>query len=111
MLIIEGYAPEINKCSSCGKTDFKTDIIISLKRGGLICGRCRDYDDTTMKLSSKSLELLRKMSSDSLEDMAKLTIDGKTGKNSAEVILSFASYHLGLPRNLKSFKFLEALAG
>jgi DNA repair protein RecO (recombination protein O) len=111
MLIIEGYAPEIDKCASCGRTDLKTDIIISLKRGGLVCGRCRDYDDTTMKLSSKSLELLRKMSSDSLEDMAKLTIDGKTGKNSAEVILSFASYHLGLPRNLKSFKFLEALAG
>lgn len=110
MLVIEGYAPEIDKCASCGRSDFKTDIVISLKRGGLICNKCRDYDDTTMKLSPKSLDLLRKMSSESLEDIASLEVDPKTGKNAAEVILSFASYHLGLPRNLKSFKFLETLA-
>ncbi|UCE66513.1 MAG: DNA repair protein RecO [Candidatus Zixiibacteriota bacterium] len=110
LLILEGYAPEIHKCASCGKTDFKANIIVSWKRGGLICGKCRDNDDTIMKLSSKSLDLLRKMSSDSLEDMTEVSIDEKTGKNAAEVILAFASYHLGLPRNLKSFKFLETLA-
>lgn len=110
LLILEGYAPEIGKCASCGKTDFKANIIISLKRGGLVCGRCRDNDDTIMKLSSKSLGLLRKMSSESLENMAEEPIDERAGKNAAEVILAFASYHLGLPRNLKSFKFLETLA-
>jgi len=110
LLIIEGYAPEIGKCASCGKTDFKTGVIISLKRGGLICGKCRDNDDTIIRLSSKSLDLLRKMSTESFEDMVEESIDEKTGKNSAEVILAFASYHLGLPRNLKSFKFLETLA-
>jgi len=110
MLVIEGYAPEINKCASCGRTDFKTNVTISLKRGGLICGKCSDGDDTIMKLSSNSLNLLRKMSSESLEELAEVSIDEKTGKNAAEVILAFTSYHLGLPRNLKSFKFLETLA-
>ncbi len=37
--------------------------------------------------------------------------DKKRGKEAAEVIISFASYHLGLPRHLKSFKFLESLDG
>lgn len=110
LLIIEGYAPEIGKCASCGRIEFKTPVIISLKRGGLICGKCGFNDDTTMKLSSKSLDLLRKMNSASLGNMAEESIDEKTGKNTAEVILAFTSYHLGLPRNLKSFKFLETLA-
>ena len=109
LLHVEGYAPEIEVCASCGKTDFKTDITISLKRGGLICRKCRDNDDTTMKLSPGTLDLLRKMSAGGLRDLADLAIDNKTGKNSAEVILAFASYHLGLPRNLKSFKFLDTL--
>jgi DNA repair protein RecO len=110
LLIIEGYATEIGKCASCGKIDFKAPIIISLKRGGLICGKCGRNDDITMKLSSKTLALLRKMNSEGLENMVEESIDERTGKNAAEVILAFASYHLGLPRNLKSFKFLETLA-
>jgi DNA repair protein RecO (recombination protein O) len=110
LLIIEGYAPETGKCASCGKTDFKAQITISLKRGGLVCGKCRDNDETVMRLSSKSLDLLRKMNSESIGDMAEESIDERAGKNAAEVILAFASYHLGLPRNLKSFKFLETLA-
>ncbi|UCC80962.1 MAG: DNA repair protein RecO [Candidatus Zixiibacteriota bacterium] len=110
LLIIEGYAPEVGKCASCGKTEFKTPIIISLKRGGLVCGKCGDDDDTIMKLSSNSLDLLRRMNSENLENMAEESIDERTGKNAAEAILAFASYHLGLPRNLKSFKFLETLA-
>jgi hypothetical protein len=62
-----------------------------------------------MKLSSDSLALLRKMASESLEDIAGESFNGKAGKKAAEVILAFASYHLGLPRNLKSFKFLDTL--
>jgi DNA repair protein RecO (recombination protein O) len=110
LLVIEGYAPEIDKCASCGKIDFKKDIVISLRRGGLVCRRCRDSDDTTMKLTPNSLALLRKMNSENLDEITGASIDSRAGKNAAEVILAFASYHLGLPRNLKSFKFLETLA-
>jgi len=111
MLIIEGYAPEIEKCSNCGKADTGAAAVISLSRGGLICGKCSGGDDTLMKLSADSLGLLRKMASESLADIAGESFSSKAGKKAAEVILAFASYHLGLPRNLKSFKFLETLAG
>jgi hypothetical protein len=49
------------------------------------------------------------MASENIEDIVGESFNGKAGKKAAEVILAFASYHLGLPRNLKSFKFLETL--
>ena len=111
MLVFEGYALEIEKCAACGKPDTGTGTVISLSRGGLLCRKCSGGDGTLMKLPSDSLDLLRKMASESLEDIAGESFNGKAGKKAAEVILAFASYHLGLPRNLKSFKFLETLAG
>jgi DNA repair protein RecO (recombination protein O) len=109
MLVFEGYAPEIENCSACGKEVNEAGSVISLKRGGLICKKCSDGDGTLMKLSADSLDLLRKMASENLEDIAGESFNGKAGKKAAEVILAFASYHLGLPRNLKSFKFLDTL--
>jgi DNA repair protein RecO len=109
MLVFEGYAPEIEKCAACGKSDTGTGAMISLSRGGLICKKCSGGDGTLMRLSSDSLDLLRKMASENIEDIVGESFNGKAGKKAAEVILAFASYHLGLPRNLKSFKFLETL--
>jgi hypothetical protein len=42
-------------------------------------------------------------------ELAETKVDNKIGRLVAEVILSLASYHLGLQRNLKSFRFLEDL--
>ncbi len=109
MLVFEGYAPEIERCAACGKTDIGAGTVISLNRGGLMCRKCSGGDGTLLRLTSDSLDLLRKMASEELEDIAGEPFNGKAGKKAAEVILAFASYHLGLPRNLKSFKFLETL--
>jgi len=110
MLAIEGYAPELERCAACGKEITGADTFISLNRGGLICKKCSGGDGTLMKLSAGSLDLLRKMVSENLESIAGESFNSKAGRKAAEVILAFASYHLGLPRNLKSFKFLETLS-
>ena len=110
ILIIEGYAPGLDNCMSCGKSPTKAGVFISLKRGGLVCGQCSANDDTTIGLTGPALDLLRKMGPETLTGIADLSIEKNTGKNGAEVILAFATYHLGLPRNLKSFKFLETLS-
>jgi DNA repair protein RecO (recombination protein O) len=86
LLAIEGYAPRLDKCLSCGKEKWEGRVYISLNRGGVVCAGCIGEDE-----------------------FAKIAHDIKAGKEAAEVIISFASYHLGLPRHLKSFKFLESL--
>ncbi len=109
MLAFEGYSPEIKGCLSCGVLSPETGGAISLKKGGLVCRKCSANDDTAISVKASDLDLLRAMKSETLARFEELSVDKKTGKKTAEVILAFASYHLGLPRNLKSFKFLEEL--
>lgn len=109
LLGIEGYAPRLEKCISCGR-DIGTRFMVSLSRGGLICGKCAAEDEPVIALSPKTLDVLRKMETESLKSLTEGEVDKKAGKEAAEVIMAFANYHLSLPRNLKSFKFLEHLA-
>jgi DNA repair protein RecO (recombination protein O) len=108
-LAFEGYAPSLDSCISCGKPPQKERLMVSLQRGGLICGNCVELDEPVVAITSEALELLRQMDRQPLMELAELPIDKRTGRAVAEVILSLASYHLGLPRNLKSFRFLEDL--
>lgn len=36
-----GYAPELSGCVQCGETE--GDIYFDMEKGGLVCGRCRQY--------------------------------------------------------------------
>lgn len=111
LLGIEGYAPGLEKCISCGKEKLGERISISLSRGGIVCDKCLGEDEMIVRVSSIGLELLRRMKTLPIRDLIASDHDRKAGREAAEVIISFASYHLGLPRQLKSFKFLESLEG
>ncbi|MEE9554796.1 MAG: DNA repair protein RecO [candidate division Zixibacteria bacterium] len=110
LLGIEGYAPRLDNCLACGKNELGKTISISLARGGAVCNRCTDDDEYVVGISSDGLVLLRQMENMPLLEISKSDYGRKAGKEAAEVIISFGSYHLGLPRHLKSFKFLESLA-
>ncbi len=111
MLAIEGYAPRLEKCLSCGKKKKDAKLMISLGRGGLICAGCIEEDEDAIPVSQSAFDILGAMGAGGFEDIAEMEVSPRIGREAAEVILSFASYHLGLPRNLKSFKFLESLGG
>lgn len=108
-LTLEGYGPVLDACISCGKPVAQDKLMITLQRGGLIGHECVELDEPVVSITSEALELLRAMMELPLSKLAEIVIDRRTGKQVAEVILSLASYHLGLPRNLKSFRFLEDL--
>ncbi len=109
LLEIEGYAPRLDKCVSCRMDKVSGRLMVSLSRGGLVCAKCADADELIIDLSDNVLALLRRMESEPLSKISQMSHDKRTGKKAAEVIMAFATYHLGLPRNLKSFKFLESL--
>ncbi len=108
-LALEGYAPSLESCVSCGKPLAQAKLMISLQRGGLICGDCVEVEEPVVSITLEALALLRRMERTPLSDLGQLEMDNRAGKMAAEVILSLAAYHLGLPRNLRSFKFLEDL--
>ena len=109
LLEIEGYAPRLDKCVSCGVDKVAGRLMVSLSRGGLVCNKCAEPDELIIDLSAKALEILRRMESEPFSEISQISHDKRIGKEAAEVIMAFASYHLGLPRSLKSFKFLENL--
>ncbi len=111
LLGFEGYSPVLDNCVSCGKMVGTAKQAISLQRGGLICANCVEPEEPVVSVSKPALDLLREMMRRPISEMATQSIDKKAGKAAADVILSLASYHLGLPRNLKSFRFLDDLAG
>jgi DNA repair protein RecO (recombination protein O) len=108
-LVLEGYGPGLDGCVSCGKPAKSDKLMISLERGGLIGPECVEYDEPVVTITPQALEVLRKMERLPFAELAETKVDNKIGRLVAEVILSLASYHLGLQRNLKSFRFLEDL--
>lgn len=110
-LVGEGYSPTLEECVTCGNPINMEKVMISLQRGGATCRNCLEADEPIITISHATLQLLRDMMKLPLSKLAELKIDDRTGRLAAEVILSLASYHMNLPRNLKSFKFLESLIG
>jgi len=53
--------------------------------------------------------LLNQMLALPLSQLSQTEVNPKSGRQAAEVVLSLGAYHIGLPRNLKSFKFIEKL--
>ena len=115
LLAIEGCAPQVEACISCGNQPAPVTagnparLTVSVERGGLICGDCINPEEPTISISHESWKILAAMTNDDFGQISKMTISPRAGQQAADLIISFASYHLGLPRNLKSFKFLENL--
>ena len=52
-LVHEGYAPGLDKCTSCGTELSGEKMMVSLQRGGLICPSCVEPDEAkgTLKIN------------------------------------------------------------
>jgi DNA repair protein RecO (recombination protein O) len=108
-ITVSGYAPGLEICVSCGKPIETEKLMLSLERGGLVCPNCVGPDEPIMLITRETLGLLNLMLASPLSKLAEAEVSPKTGRQAAEVVLSLGAYHLGLPKNLKSFKFLEKI--
>jgi DNA repair protein RecO (recombination protein O) len=108
-ITISGYAPGLEACVSCGEAIASEKLMLSLDRGGLVCPKCAQPDEPIMLITRETLELLNQMLALPLSQLSQTEVNPKSGRQAAEVVLSLGAYHIGLPRNLKSFKFIEKL--
>ncbi len=109
-ITVSGYAPGLEVCVSCGAEIETVKPMVSLQRGGLICHKCAEPEEPIVLITRETLNLLNRMLAYPLAQLAETKVNPKVGRQAAEVVLSLGAYHIGLPRNLKSLKFLDKLA-
>ncbi|GEM_PF-1121898 len=110
-LTLLGYQPGLFECVVCGKKNKNRAAFYDPDRGGIICSKDIPPDSKYSKLSAKSLLILQSFLTRPLADAVKLEYSEKVLYEIEKFILTFADYHTGLHRNLKSFKFLSQLKG
>lgn len=104
-----GYEPRLYGCVVCGKKNPGRAAFYSPEKGGIICSKDVSVDEHYGKLSAKGLRTLQYFLEKPLSDVAKVKCSDLVFKEVIHFIFGFAEYHMGLPRNLKSFKFLSQL--
>jgi DNA repair protein RecO (recombination protein O) len=57
MLILSGYAPELDQCVACGRA--AGEMSFSVSGGGLLCTNCRSRDPQAIGIGPGTLKLLR----------------------------------------------------
>ena len=108
-LTILGYRPQLNECVVCGKQNKGRAAFYDPDRGGIICSKDVLPNVSYGKLSAAGLKTLRDFLTQPLNKIVNVKYSEKVLSEIEQFILTFANYHAGLHRNLKSFKFLSQL--
>ncbi|WP_084423057.1 DNA repair protein RecO [Cohnella thermotolerans] len=100
---VVGYAPVLNECASCGRTD--APFRFSPAAGGALCGRCRHKDPTAMELGETVWKLLRLFAALDLRRLGQISVKDVYKKQLRRAMRKWLDHHLGL--KLKSQHFLD----
>lgn len=103
-----GYSPNLGACVSCNAIREQKTYFFSLEKGGIVCSACLEKEKLYLKISSEALGIMRKMQTDSFDNLKILKVDGSRLKEIGAVMNSFLEYHSG-SKKLKSLEFLEKL--
>jgi len=108
-LTLLGYQPGLYECVVCGKENTGKAAYYDTDKGGIICSKDVLPNVSYGKLSAKGLKTLQEYLVLPFVDIIAMECSVKVLNEIEKFILSFANYHTGLHRNLKSFKFLSQL--
>lgn len=109
VLSVTGYQPRLYECVVCGKKNEGRAAFYDSHKGGIICKNDLVENIQYDKLTSRSLKILQAFQSQEFPDIEKIDADEKSLGEIEQFIMTFADYHTGLRRSLKSFKFLSQL--
>ena len=99
----------LGECVVCGKQNQGRAAYYDPDRGGIICSKDILKNVSYGKLSAAGLKALQGFLALPLEDILSVDYPKKIYSEIEQFILTFAHYHAGLHRNLKSLKFLSQL--
>ncbi|RAP76698.1 DNA repair protein RecO [Paenibacillus montanisoli] len=105
ILVAAGYAPDFNACISCGNEG--GSMALSVRGGGILCGRCRYKDSTAIELSEGAFKLLRLFRQLDMRRLGSIAVKEETKQQLKHIMRSLMDTHLGL--QLKSRSFLDQM--
>jgi DNA repair protein RecO (recombination protein O) len=111
LLEILGYRPNFSGCVKCGKKAETEELLFSAGDGGLVCRNCSVEAEFYHKLSKSTagkVSLLQKRRS---ENLLGISLTRSEKEEIRRVLPDFWKYHLGDKLDLKSFEFMEKVAG
>lgn len=108
-LTITGYQPRLFECVACGKHNEGKAAYYDSQKGGIICTNDLNGAVQYGKISAAGLRTMQMALTEPLSSLCDMAVDTKTLGEIEQFVMSFADYHTGLRRNLKSFKFLSQL--
>ncbi len=109
-LALSGHRPNLDHCGLC-RTELekiKQDkISVDLKRGGMLCDRCKSGSPSRMSLTKGTIKQLLWVESGNLAKATRIKFADPALKESTEFLEEFVSYHLG--KQPRSLKFLRQI--
>ncbi|SDW88176.1 DNA repair protein RecO [Paenibacillus sp. CF384] len=105
ILAAAGYAPDLSACISCGNES--GPMALSVRGGGIICGRCRYKDTSAIELSEGALKLLRLFWQLDMRRLGNIQVKDETKQQLKHIMRSLMDTHIGL--QLKSRSFLDQM--
>jgi DNA repair protein RecO (recombination protein O) len=100
-----GYAPVLDRCVSCGRTDGLAALAPAL--GGAVCPACRAGGHQVLQLGDKALKLLRLFAAVDLRRLGEVNVGPETKAAVRRGMRALVDAHL--PHKLKSRAFLDSL--
>ena len=100
-----GYAPVLDRCVSCGRTDGLDALAPAL--GGAVCQACRPDGRLVLRLGDKAMKLMRLLAAVDLRRLGEVNVGPETKAAVRRGVRALVDEHL--PHRLKSRAFLESL--
>ncbi|MBO8156054.1 MAG: DNA repair protein RecO [Bacillaceae bacterium] len=100
-----GFAPELNRCVSCGATENIRHFSIS--EGGLICLPCKKYDPDALLMDEKLIKILRYLRYLNVERVGQISIKTENRKKLRNLLDGYYDRYGGY--QLKSKRFIQQM--
>jgi DNA repair protein RecO (recombination protein O) len=104
LMAIQGFAPEIHRCVSCGGAPSGV-VRFSPQLGGILCRKCLKKDEKALFLAPAALDAMKKMLKETYESLITSNVEEDVKKQLKSAMRPFVLHHLD--RKLKTIQFID----
>lgn len=104
-VVINGEGPQVFECICCGRKD--GEMLFSVQKGGLVCGRCRSRASDGKKLFASTLYTLQYIVSSPVEKLYTFVVKEEVLEELGNVVGKYLEEYVG--KHFKSLEILETI--
>jgi len=106
MLTLSGFRPHFDSCCVCDAR-LKTGCVFSHRKGGLLCGRCREHDPRAESVYPGTIATILYLERQKLDKGMNLRLHPRVRAQLAQMLERFTHFHVG--KRLKSERVLHQI--